>query len=280
MNFRVVGLRQLASGGYGDVFIGQRNDTGEYVVRKILREWHLQHAREGFEREVRVLARGLPGLVPLLAWDLTAQPPFYIMPYLAGGALTKYAGTLSTNQLHNVAGELAQTLANLHSALEVHGDVKPDNILVTQDGRLQIADPLGNGTLFTMLFSGNRGGTPGYWAPEVRNGGSISRAGDVYSYGVRLHHLLTGRKPQEGQNLYLTQQEQVRAPKLSEIIKACCQIEPDSRPSMYEVLRMLGGSDWADIQGERERRRLLATAACLVTGVIFLGVALRGKAGG
>ena len=176
MNLQVVNLQRLGSGGYGDVFIGQRSDTGEYVVQKVLREWRLQHAREGFEREVRVLARGLPGLVPLLAWDLTAQPPFYVMPYLAGGALRQYARSLTGNQLQNIAVELARTLANLHAALEAHGDVKPDNVLVTQDGRLQIADPLGNGTLFTMLFSGNRGGTPGYWAPEVRNGGSISRA--------------------------------------------------------------------------------------------------------
>lgn len=277
MNFSVINLRQLGSGGYGDVFIGQRNDTGEYVVQKVLRDWHLQHTREGFQREVGLLARGFPGLVPLLAWDLTSQPPFYIMPYLAGGALTQYTRSLSAKQVQNVAAELARTLANLHSALEVHGDVKPDNILVTQDGRLQIADPLGNGTLFTMLFSGNRGGTPGYWAPEVRNGGSISRAGDVYSYGVTLHHLLTGRKPEDGPRLHLSPDDQARSPKICEIIKACCQIEPDSRPSMHEVLRMLGGADWRTIQAEREQRKGLAIAACAIACLVFFGAALTAK---
>lgn len=276
MSFRIVNRRQLDSGGYGDVFIGQRNDTGEYVTQKVLREWQLPHAMAGFKREVGVLARGLPGLVPLLAWDLTAQPPFYVMPYLPGGSLTKYVGTLSTRQLENIAGELARTLANLHAALEAHGDVKPDNILVTQDGRLQIADPLGNGTLFTMLFSANRGGTPGYWAPEVGKGGSISRAGDAYSYGVTLHHLLTGRKPQDGQRLYLTQEEQARAPKLCEIIQACWQIEPDLRPTMHEVLRMLGGTKWTDIQAERAQRRGLAVAL-VITCLIVLGVTLKAK---
>jgi serine/threonine protein kinase len=89
VNFRVLGLRQLGSGGNGDVFIGQRNDTGEYVVVKFLREWHLKHAREGFEREIRLLGRGVPGLVRILGWDMSAQPPFYVMPYLEGGALTR-----------------------------------------------------------------------------------------------------------------------------------------------------------------------------------------------
>lgn len=274
MNFEVFNLRQLDSGAYGDVFVGQRNDTGECVVQKILRDWHLQHAIEGFKREIGVLARGLPGLVPLLAWDLTARPPFYIMPYLAGGALTQYTRRLSVEQIQNIAAELAHTLASLHAALEAHGDVKPDNILVTQDGRLQVADPLGNGTLFTMLFSGNRGGTPGYWAPEVRNGRSISRAGDVYSYGATLHHLLTGRKPEDGQRLFLSPQDQARAPKLCEIIKACCQIEPNSRPTMQDVLRMLQGLPWANIQAERKQRQELATAVCAIGVLVFLGVAL------
>ena len=278
MTFRVVNLRKLGSGGYGDVFIGQRNDTGEYVVQKVLREWHLQPAREGFEREIRVLARKVPGLVPLLAWDLAARPPFYVMPYLQGGALTQYALSLSVSQLQNIAAELAVTLANLHAELEAHGDVKPDNILVARDGRLQIGDPLGNGTLFTMLFSGNRGGTPGYWAPEVRNGGPISRAADMYSYGVTLHHLVTGRKPQDGQPLHLRPEEEARAPKICEIIRACCQLQPDSRPTMREVLRMLHGAHWTNIQQEREQRRSIATAACVITGLVFLATALRANA--
>ena len=93
------------------------------------------------------------------------------------------------------------TLANLHAGYDVHGDVKPDNVLVTQEGRLQVADPLGNGSVFTMLFFENHGGTPGYWAPEVRAGGPISYAGDVHSYGATLYELLTGRRPRDGQRL-------------------------------------------------------------------------------
>ena len=274
MNFRVVGLRQLSSGGNGDLFIGQRSDMGEYVVVKFLREWRLQHAREGFEREIRLLGRGVAGLVPLLGWDMSAEPPFYVMPYLEGGELTRYAGRLTENQLHNVATELARTLANLHAAFEVDGDFKPDNVLITRNGQLQVGDPLGNGTLFTILFGKNRGGTPGYWAPEIRRGGVISRAGDSYSYGATLYHLLTGRRPVDGQRLDPASEGYRNAPKICEIIAACCQLEPSARPTIQEVLRMLPGEKWVDIQAQRKRSQELVGAACFVGALVLLGAAL------
>ncbi len=274
MSYQVVNLRPLHSGGNGDLFVGQRTDSGEHAVVKYLREYHSLHARKAFAREVRVLGRKLRGFVPLLGSDTGAERPYYVMPYLKGGALTQYAGRLTDNQLQNIAGELARALANLHSAYEAHGDVKPDNILVTQDGQLQVADPLGNGTVFTMLFSENRGGTPGYCAPEIYAGGSISRAADVFSYGATMYHLQTGRRPQEGHRLYLSPQDHARAPKICEIITACCQPEPQSRPTMQEVLRILRGVRWADIQTERRQRRELAAAACVIGGLVFLGAAL------
>jgi serine/threonine protein kinase len=274
MNFQVLNLRPFRSGGQGDIFIGQRSDTGESVVVKFLREYRLPHTRKGFAREVGVLARKLRGLVPLLGSDTHAEQPYYVMPYVKGGALTQYAGRLTGEQLQNIAAELARTLASLHAVYEAHGDFKPDNILVTHDGQLQVADPLGNGSVFTVLFSENRGGTPGYCAPEIRAGGSISRAADVFSYGATMYHLQTGRRPQEGQQLYLSPEDHARAPKICEIITACGQHKPQSRPTMQNVLRMLRGVRWADIQTERKQRRELAAAACVIGGLVFLGKAL------
>jgi len=214
------------------------------------------------------------GLVPLLGWDTDADQPYYVMPYVKGGALTRYAGRLTEEQLQNIAVELARTLANLHAVYEAHGDVKPDNILVTHDGQLQVADPLGNGSVFTMLFSQNRGGTPGYCAPEICAGGSISRAADVFSYGATMYHLQTGCRPQAGHRLCIRPQDHAWAPKICEIISVCCQPEPQSRPSMQEVLRMLRGVRWADIQAERKERQEFTTAACVIAGVVLLGAAL------
>lgn len=274
MSYQVVNLRPLHSGGNGDLFIGQRNDSGEHVVVKYLREYGSIHARKAFMREVRILGRKLHGWIPLLFANTGVERPYYVMPYLNGGALTKHAGRLTDSQLRTIATELAGTLANLHAMNDVDGDFKPDNVLVTQDGRVQVADPLGSGTVFTMLFSVNRGGTPGYWAPEIRRGGSISRAGDVYSFGATFYELLTGRRPSDGQRLDPTAEGYRRAPKICEIIAACCQAEPQSRPTMQEVLRMLRGEKWSNIQIVRRQRQEFATAACVIGGLVLLGAAL------
>ena len=268
MSFQVGDLRNFRSGGQGDLYLGRRTDTGEPVVVKFLRESHLLAARKAFAREVQVLARKLQGIIPLLAWDTTAARPFYVMPYLPGGSLTQYAGRLTPIQLQAVAVELARTLANLHAANDVHGDVKPDNILLTGAGKAQIADPLGNGTLFTVLFSQNCGGTPGYWAPEIATGGSISRAGDVHAYGATLRHLLTGQMPQDSRHLELLWPTYPWAPKICEIIRLCCQPDPRLRPTMPEVLRLLNGDSWAEIQASRQKHQQLAAA--LVVGVLVL----------
>ena len=267
MNLNIVIIRPLHSGGYGDLFVAQRQDTGEQVVIKYLRDPHLTTARKAFAREVRILARKLPGLVRLLAWDLNADCPFYVMPYL-GGSLKTYAGRLTSEQLQAVAGELATVLANLHAQSIFHGDIKPDNILVSWDGRLQVADPLGNGFGCTVLFSQNRGGTPGYWAPEVRGGAPIHAAGDAYSLGATLYELSTGQRPGDDQNLDPGPWTDA---KVREIILACCNRDPAERPTMSEVIRLLGPERWKDIQAQRRQRQELV-GACVLGGLAFLGI--------
>jgi serine/threonine protein kinase len=276
MTFQVLNLQAFRSGGNGELYTGQRSDTNETVVVKFLRESHLPHSRKAFAREIRLLARKLHGFVPLLGSDSVARRPFYVMPYLKGGSLSRYAGRLTGTQLRAVAADLARILVNVHTANDVHGDFKPDNILLTEQGHVQVADPLGNGTLMTILFSDNRGGTPGYMAPEVATGSSVSASTDVYSYGATLCHLLTGRVPGDGQRLDQGLRKSQANQDICEIISACCQPDPKARPTMPEVLRMLNKTPWSDIQKERKQREGFATALGVVALVVLLGAALRG----
>ena len=262
MTWQIVNLRPFQSGGYGDLYLGERTDSGEQVVIKYLRDAHLPHVNEAFAREVRILARKLPGIVPVLAWDLNANPPYYVMPYL-GGSLKAHAGRLTADQLHAVARHLASVLANLHSQLIYHGDIKPDNILVSCDGSLRVADPLGNGLGCAVLFSENRGGTPGYWAPEIRNGGSIHGAGDAYSFGATLYELSTGRRPHDGQDFDLGPWGDA---KIREIINGCCNRDPGLRPTMKDILRLLEGERWEDIQTKRRQRQEFV-GVCVLGGL-------------
>lgn len=270
MSYQVILLRPLASGGNADIHLGQRSDTGARVVVKYLREWHLEHARKAFAREVRILGQNLPGMISILFADLKAQQPYYVMPYLPGGSVSRHAGRLSPQQLLALASESACSLAALHSRHIAHGDFKPDNLLVTEQGNLRLADPLGNGFGCTVLFSQNHGGTPGYWAPEIKNGQPISREGDVYSFGVTLHHLATGINPRDEQPRDLSLRVFKTQPQLAEIIAACCQTLPADRPNMQEVLRMLGGARWADVQQARQQQRVLALCAVTFIAILYL----------
>lgn len=269
-HLQVVNVRPLNAGGNGDLVLGQRRDTGEWVVVKYLREFNSQHARAAFRREVRVLNRRYRGLIRLLDFDTEAERPYYVMPYLSGGCLTAHAKRLSESQLMAIAIDLAGTLADVHARFDAHGDVKPDNILVTDDGHLQVADPLGNGINCTIVFAQNHGGTPGYWAPEISAGGAVSAAGDVHAYGATLFHIATGRRPYDGQRLDVDVKTCRMPEKIKEVIMACCQPSAGDRPSMKEVLRILGGERWIDIEAANQRGRGLLAAACVLGGFFLL----------
>jgi serine/threonine-protein kinase len=185
MSYQVHLLRPLASGGNADVQLGQRSDTRAYVVVKYLREWHLDHARKGFAREVRILDQKLPGMILISFSDVKTERPYYVMPYHAGGPLPNTPDAFRTSSYLPSRTASARSLAALHARHIDHDDFKPDNILITDEGNLQLADPLGNGFGCTVLFAQNHGGTPGYWAPEIRAGGPISEAGDPTPIGPR-----------------------------------------------------------------------------------------------
>jgi serine/threonine protein kinase len=256
MSYQVcfVSLRYLASGGNGDLYVGQLRSTGAVAVVKVLREFSDPHARRAFEREIEILRRNVPGVVPLLFADTRGEPPYYAMPFLARGSLSQYAGRLDAKRLHRVALELARTLAQFHANIGTHGDYKPANLLVSSAGELKVADPSGNGFGCSLFLPQNAAGTPGYWAPEVAAKG-ISREGDVCSFGATLYELVSGSPPRDGQQLEPTAWQKNFSPKLWEVIVCCCQIDPRARPTMAEVVHMLEGGSWQEIQDSRARTK-------------------------
>jgi serine/threonine protein kinase len=269
-----INLRPLSSGGRGDLFVGQLRDNGTPVVVKFLRESHLPHERHAFLREIKILTLGLAGMIRVFASVTSAERPYYIMEYLPAGCLTRYAGRLSEHQLLSVAMSLAETLANFHRFAGGHGDLKPDNILVSQDGLLKLGDPLGNGPLgagFSVLFSPDRGGTEGYWAPEIKTGAKVSPAADSYSFAATLFHLATGRRPIDGQNLDPTAHGFTGPEWLRELIVFCSQTDPKRRPSMNEVIQALKGKSWQAIYQDKRQQQILS-------GLIVCGLALVGSA--
>ena len=188
---------KVGDGGFADVYRAIHSETKAIVAVKILRDYMNPEARKRFEREVRLL-EGLrhERIMPLLAYNLTAQQPFYVMPLMTGGVLTRWAGGLSTDSLRAILCELASVLAFVHQQGGLHRDIKPDNLLVDSAGRVAVGDfGLGNNPRYTVIFTQHAAGTPGYAAPELMTGGFASQASDIYSLGATIFHLLTGIHP-------------------------------------------------------------------------------------
>jgi serine/threonine protein kinase len=270
-------VRLLNSGGRGDVHLAYVRATNLWVAVKYPRDFHLPHQRQAFFREIDTVAKQLPGMVKLLDFNKQADPPYYVMEYLGGGTLTQYAGQLPQKHLLPLATGLANVLANFHARCGAHGDYKPDNIMATQDGKLKLGDPAGNGFGFSVLLAPARGGTPGYWAPEIKNNGAVSPQADVFSFGATLFHLVTSLRPVGGQSLDPLTHGFMCPPRLREVILLCTQQDAKHRPTMHQVTRVLGGESWesirAGVQREIERQRGvvgLALAVGFVLAIPFL----------
>lgn len=232
------GWRLLVQGTVADLYVVPR-DSGEPVVAKVLRELSDEY-RRAFKREYRVLAaRVHAGLIGVLGGDLDAPRPFYFMPFLSGGSITRLAGALDARALANLGRWIAEAMSALHANNMQHGDLKPDNLLMTERGAVHVSDPLGNGSGCTVSLGTKCGGTPGYWAPEIAIGGPISRAGDVFSLGATLFHLATGITPQDGMSMDPVAHNVSLPEQLRQAIVAMCRADPARRPSMQKVAAYL-----------------------------------------
>jgi serine/threonine protein kinase len=270
-------VRLLNSGGRGDVYLGYVSEKNLWVAVKYPRDTHLPHQKQAFFREIDTLAKQVHGMVKLLDFDKLAQPPYYIMEYLGGGTLTEHAGRLSGQHLITLATGLAEVLANFHDKCGAHGDYKPDNIMVAQDGKLKLGDPAGNGFGLSFLLAPARGGTAGYWAPEIKNNGAVSIQADVFSFGATLYHLATGQKPVDGQKLDPLIYGSTCPAHLREVILLCTQMDPKARPTMQQVIRVLRGESWkaicADVQRQIEHQKSVVGvgfAVCFILAIPFL----------
>jgi serine/threonine protein kinase len=229
------------------LYIGRSRSDGRLVVVKTVPENATNTTLNSFLNEVRVLSRGHNGLVPVLYSFRASGRPYYVMDMMAA-SLTRYCGGLSETQTYRVAIAVASALAGMHSSFDIHGDPKPDNILLDSAGHIYVSDPIGNSSPLVSWLRPSFGGTPGYRAPEIRANLPISTRSDVYAFGATLSHMMTGTAPSDGDSIALRIKSCLRDPQLSEIVRRCCQPNPGDRPSMHEVLRMLGGESWADIK--------------------------------
>ncbi len=231
--YRVV--RQLGQGGMGTVHLAIRDDDvfHKRVALKVLRRgMDTESIVRRFRTERQILA-GLdhPNIARLIDGGTTADGlPYLVMEYVDGMPLGTYADSrqLDTNARLELFVRLCGAVQYAHQSLVIHRDIKPANVLVSPDGVPKLLDfgiakllnaELTGQSLTAATAPGLQLMTPEYASPEQVRGEQVTTATDVYSLGILLYELLTGRLPYR-----LTSRA---AP---EIVRIVCESEP-LRPS-------------------------------------------------
>ena len=206
-------VRWLGEGSVGDVWLAEHIETGGHCAIKIL---HTEGDNKGsaersFNREVRAMAKlSHPSVIEVYDFGRTTQgSPYVAIENVPGHSLGSYVkGSWTWPQLWGVIDGILSGLNHAHSRELIHRDLKPNNILVTPMvaglGAIKIVD---FGIALTTDDASRVGrrieGTPAYIAPEAAQGqiASIGPWTDLYSFGVILYEILTGRLPFYGRNL-------------------------------------------------------------------------------
>ncbi len=214
--YRVV--ERLGAGGMGEVYLAVDTRLNRRVALKYLSDPSLDvpHARERLLREARAAAkithRNIAAIYDILD---TGTPPCIVMEYAAGETLASVAarGPLPCERVLEIGAQLADALAHAHAAGVIHRDLKPANIVLAADGNVKVLDfglarvrevekEWANPDVPTREAiesrTGDFAGTPAYMSPEQLVGRPATPLSDIYSLGVTLYELLTGRLPFDG----------------------------------------------------------------------------------
>ena len=202
-------IEQVGRGTFGDVYRAWDTRLDREVALKILRRHDASSDSTTVIEEGRLLARVRhPNVVTVYGAERINGRVGVWMEFVHGRTLEdelREHGAFPLDRVVLIAVELGDALAAVHRAGLLHRDVKTHNVMRDRDGRLLLTD-FGGGELLESGESAAAVGTPLYAAPEVVDGQPATRQSDIYSLGVLLYRLATGRYPVEGRTL-----EEVRA---------------------------------------------------------------------
>ena len=205
----------IGAGGMGEVYRATDTKLARDIALKVLPPAMSNDTDRlaRFQREARaVAALNHPNVVTVYSVEESDNVHFITMELLEGETLDRLisANGLPSDRIIEIAGAIAEALAAAHDKGIVHRDLKPANVMVTNEGRVKVLDfglakDIGGETTngATMASAGYTQagmvmGTPAYMSPEQVSGRPLDHRSDIFSFGVMLHEMATGRRPFEG----------------------------------------------------------------------------------
>src|SRR5512136_1956133 len=259
--YRIIGL--IGRGGMGEVYRADDLKLGQPVALKFLPPKLAEDPvrRERFFAEVRITRQlSHPNICRVYDIGEIDGRHFLSMEFIDGedlASLLKRIGYLSNEKALDIARQLAAGLAAAHERGVLHRDLKPANIMLDGHGRIRITDfglaiAQGDEIQITEIA-----GTPAYMAPEQLAGKGATVRSDIYSLGLILYEIVTGKKAFTATTLAeLREQKETRTPKapseihqgtdpvVERVIQRCMEKDPNARPaSLAQLALALPGGD-------------------------------------
>jgi beta-lactam-binding protein with PASTA domain/tRNA A-37 threonylcarbamoyl transferase component Bud32 len=263
----------IARGGMAEVYRAHDRLLDRPVALKVLfPELSVDRSFvERFRREAQAAANlSHPNIVPVFDWGEDTGAYFIVMEFIDGRPLSsilKTAGPLSADRAADIGSHVAAALGYAHKHGVIHRDVKPGNVLITDEGQVKVTDfgiARAINTEESLTQTGAVMGTATYFSPEQAEGMGVDPRSDIYSLGVVLFEMVTGRAPFLGDTPVAVASKHVRdippvpreinpsiPPTFEAIILKSMAKDPDHRYATAEELR-------ADLLRFNEGRSVLA----------------------
>lgn len=293
--YRVVAL--AGRGGMGEVYRAEDLTLGQLVAIKFLPVSLSQDADSlaRFHSEVRIARQvSHPNVCRVFDIGESGGAPFLSMEYVDGedlASLVRRIGRLSPDKATEIARQICAGLAAAHERGVVHRDLKPSNVMLDGSGKIRITDFGLAGIAATIQGADVRAGTPAYMAPEQLAGKEVSARSDIYSLGLILYEVLTGKRVFEAATLPELLKLRERGtitnpstivndldPLIERVILRCLESDPAKRPaSALQVAAALPGGDplaAALAAGETPSPEMVAAAGATEGIKPSLGLAL------